>query len=181
MKRMIATIMALTLITGAAAGTGISGNALISPISASASETQADYAGRYTVDLKLMQYMSTDASMGNNAFEQSGVLVVNEDKSATLEIDLHSMQYLGRDGYLGSMKRVTEVTKYNKYGYPTEFSTVDAEVLDVYEGLYDSFNDPESEYVDANVVGKWYPKKVSIPVEVEISDGGSVKAVEDEY
>ena len=181
MKRTIAAIMALTLITGATVGTGFIGTDLIAPISASAAETQASYAGRYTVDLKLMQYMSTDASMGNNAFEQSGVLVVNEDKTATLEIDLHSLQYLGRDGYLGWMKRVTKVNTYNKYGAPTDYETVDAEILDVHEGVYDVFNDPDSSSVDENVAGKWYPKKLSIPVEVEIDDEGNVKAVEDEY
>ena len=181
MKRTIAAILALTLITGAGVGTSAVGADLIAPISASAAETQADYAGRYTVDLKLKQYMSEDDSMGNKAFEQSGVLVVNEDKTATLEIDLHSMKYLGKDGYLGSMKRVTEVTKYNKYGTPTEFSTVDADVLDVYEDIYDGFNKPESSAADANVVGKWYPKKLSIPVEVEIDKDGNVKAAEDEY
>lgn len=109
MKRTIAAIMALTLITGAKVGTGFIGTELTAPISASAAETQASYARRYTIDLKLMQYMSTDASMGNNAFEQSGVLVVNEDKTASLEIDLHFLQYLGRDGYIGWMKRVTKV------------------------------------------------------------------------
>ena len=30
--------------------------------------------------------------------------------------------------------------------------------------MYDSFNDPASEYVDANVEGKWYAKKLGIPL-----------------
>lgn len=180
MKRMIAAIMALTIVTGAAAATGVP-ETLISPVSASASETQADYAGRYTVDLKLMQYMSSDTSMGNNAFVQSGVLVVNEDKSAVLEVDLHSMKYLGKDGYLGKMQRITKVNTYNKYGTPIDFETVDAEVLEEYVDVYDDFNDPQSSYADANVVGNWYPKKLSIPIEVEIGDDGSVKIAEDEY
>lgn len=181
MKRMIATVMALTLITGTAVNASAASTNLNTSVSSGVVETQADYAGRYTVDLKLKQYMSEDDSMGNKAFEQSGVLVVNEDKTATLEIDLHAMQYLGRDGYLGSMKRVTNVTKYTKFNYPSEFSTVDAEVLDVYEGVYDGFNNPDSSTADANVAGKWYPKKISIPVEVEIDDDGNVKALEDEY
>ena len=180
MKRMIAAIMALAIVTGAGVGTSIPGTDLIAPVSASAADTQASYAGRYTIDLKLKQYMSEDDSMGNKAFEQSGVLVVNEDKTATLEIDLHSMQYLGKDGYLGKLKRVTKVNTYNKYGTPTDYETVDAEVLDVYEGIYDGFNNPESSAADANVVGQWYPKKLSIPVEVEIDKDGNVKAVEDE-
>ena len=56
----------------------------------------------------------------------------------------------------------------NKFHYPTEIEkTVDAVVLEEYTDIYDNFNNPDSDFVDPEVEGKWYPKKISIPIDFE--------------
>ena len=123
-------------------------------------------AGVYSINMQLLQFHSDEVSMGNASMNPEAHIVVNADGTANLEIDLHSMTYLEREGYLGWLKKVTEVISENKYQYPTEIETMDAKVLEEYIDLYDSFNDPKSEYADANVTGKWYPKKLSIPIDI---------------
>lgn len=123
-------------------------------------------AGKYSVNMTLMQFHSEEVSMGNASMNPLAHITVNTDGKATLEIDMHSLTYLNREGYLGWLKRVTKVISENKYQYPTEIETMDAKVLEEYIDLYDSFNDPKSEYADANVTGKWYPKKLSIPIDI---------------
>ena len=119
-------------------------------------------ASEYTVNIKLMQFHSEEVSMGNASMMPEAHIVVAPDGTAQLQIDMVSMTYLNKEGYLGWMKKVTEIVKENKYHFPTEIETVDAEILEEYTDVYDSFNDPASEYVDANVEGKWYAKKLGI-------------------
>jgi LPXTG-motif cell wall-anchored protein len=121
-------------------------------------------ASEYTVNIKLMQFHSEEVSMGNASMMPEAHIVVAPDGTAQLQIDMVSMTYLNKEGYLGWMKKVTEIVKENKYHFPTEIETVDAEILEEYTDVYDSFNDPASEYVDANVEGKWYAKKLGIPL-----------------
>ena len=182
MKRtMIAAVLALSLVSGVTAVTELP-DMMTASITAQASDKSeiAAHAGKYTLDVKLLQHMSDDESMGNGAFNQTATLVVEEDGTAYIEVGLHSMPYLDKVGYLGSMKLVTAITKTNKFGYPTEFETEDAEILEEYENVYDDFNLESSEYADSNVVGKWYPKRLAIPVEVQIDSDGNITGVPDE-
>ena len=131
-------------------------------ITAFAAETEA---GRYSVTMTLMQFHSDEVSMGNASMDPTAHITVNSDGTATLEIDMHSLTYLNREGYLGWMKKVTAITKENKFHYPTEYETEDVAVKEEYVDVYDDFNKAGSEYADKNVVGKWYPKVLSLPID----------------
>ncbi len=138
--------------------------AVFTGMTASAADIQTA-PGKYTVNIRLEQFGSDSLSMGNASMKNPATLIVDADGTSRIEIDMQSLKYLGRDGYLGQLRKVTKVISENKYHYPTEIETVDAEVLEEYVGVYDAFNDPDSTAADSNVVGKWYPKKLSIPVE----------------
>ncbi len=144
------------------------------------SEPIPDVSGKYTVSIELRQFGNEDLSMGNEAIVPEAVLVVSESGSATLEMDLKSLTYLGRDGYLGWMKKVTKVLSENNYHYPIEILTEDAAVLEEYENVYDNFNDPDSSYADTEVVNTWYPKKISIPVTIDIDASTGTISGEDD-
>ena len=116
------------------------------------------------MNIQLKQFGSDSLSMGNASMKNPAMLIVNADGTSRIEIDMQSLKYLGRDGYLGWLKKVTKVISENKYHYPTEIETEDAEVLEEFVDVYDMFNDPSSENADSSVVGKWYPKVLSMPV-----------------
>lgn len=163
-KKSVSVAVASLLLTS-----GVYGTIFVSPnnystasITASAAETDA---GRYSVNMTLMQFHSEEVSMGNASMNPEAHITVNTDGTATLEIDMHSMTYLNRDGYLGWMKKITNIIAQNKYFYPTEFETLDAVAKEEYTDVYDDFNNPNSEYVDSEVVGKWYPKVLSLPID----------------
>jgi hypothetical protein len=168
-RKIIAAAMAVTLTASAAISTSVNSFSDIA-ITANAVQESADYAGVYDVAIQLYNYSEDKVSMGNAALLQTAQLVVNEDKTASLEISFQSMVYLGQNGYLGEFRKVTNVTKTNKFGVPTEVETEPAKVLEEYTGVYDCFNNPEDTSRDENVVGKWYPKKVSIPIDVMIDE-----------
>lgn len=145
-------------------------------VMASAAEVQS---ASYTVNMTLMQFHSDEVSMGNASMNPQAHIKVNDDGTAVLEIDLKSMTYLGMDGYLGWLKKVMEVVSENKYHYPAEIKTVDAAAVEEYVDVYDGFNDPDSEFADEEVVGKWYPKKLSVPLELEYDDNGNLIGEDD--
>ena len=136
---------------------------ILTGITASAADVQT-VQGKYTVNIQLKQFGSDSLSMGNASMKNPATLIVNADGTSRIEIDMQSLKYLGRDGYLGWLKKVTKVISENKYHYPTEIETEDAEVLEEFVDVYDMFNDPSSENADSSVVGKWYPKVLSMPV-----------------
>lgn len=139
------------------------------PIAVTVSAAESD-AGKYTVNIQLMQFHSDELSMGNESMIPQAQIVVNTDGTASIEIDMVSLTYLNRDGYLGWLKRVTNIISENRFHYPTEFETENAVVLEEYENVFDEFNTPDSEYADAQVTGKWYPKKLSIPIDFDNRD-----------
>lgn len=171
-KRVVAF---LTAVMSVSASMYIPQNALnIIPdtaITASATESKAV---NYTVNMTLMQFQSDEVSMGNASMNSLAHIKVNDDGTAVLEIDMQSMTYLGMDGYLAWMKKVTEVVSENKYHYPTEIKTVDADAVEEYVDVYDIFNSPGSEFADEEVIGKWYPKKLSVPLEPEYDADGKL-------
>lgn len=166
MTRKSAAVMVSALLITAAAS-GILTNTLQvqnTTISVSAAELKS---GKYTVNIQLMQFHSDELSMGNESMIPQAQIVVNTDGTASIEIDMQSLTYLGRDGYLGWLKKVTKVISENRFQYPTEIETEDASVLEEYTDVYDAFNTPDSEYADTQITGKWYPKKLSIPINFE--------------
>ena len=177
-KKVLAAAIAITLTAGAAAGTSAFPFTDIAVTASAAQYENADYAGVYDVPIQLYNYTEDKASMGNAALLQTAQLVVNEDRTASLEVSFQSMVYLGQNGYLGKFSKVTDVTKTNKFGVPIEVKTEDANVLEEYTDVYDVFNDPDSDSADENVVGKWYPKKVSIPIDVTIDETGRISGVD---
>lgn len=177
-RKILAAAMAVTLTAGAAVSTPALPFVNIA-VTANAAQEAADYAGVYNVPIQLYNYSEDKASMGNAALLQAAQLVVNEDKTASVEISFQSMVYLGQNGYLGEFRKVTDVVKTNAFGVPTQVETESAKVLEEYTDVYDVFNDPSSDSADKNVVGKWYPKKVSIPVDVVIDEAtGKISGVD---
>lgn len=169
MTRKSAAVMVSALLITAAAS-GILTNTLQvqnTTISVSAAELKS---GKYTVNIQLLQFHSDELSMGNESMIPQASIVVNTDGTASIEIDMQSLTYLGRDGYLGWLKKVTKVISENRFQYPTEIETKDAAVLEEYTDVYDAFNTPDGEYADAQVTGKWYPKKLSIPIDFKNRD-----------
>ena len=131
-------------------------------IVAAAEET----SNEYTVNIQLMQFHSEGQSMGNASMNPEAHIVVKPDGSAEIQIDMVSLTYLGKQGYLGWLKKVTKIVKENEYQYPTEIETVNATVLEEYVDVYDDFNDPKSFSYDRVVGGKWYPKKLGLPIDL---------------
>ena len=168
-KRTVIAVMSLALaagMTGVAVNAATDRNHSVS-ITAAAEESAA---GKYSVNIQLMQFHSEELSMGNESMLPQAQIVVNTDGTSSIEIDMQSLTYLGRDGYLGWLKKVTKVISENRFQYPTEIETEDAAVLEEYTDVYDAFNTPDSEYADTQVTGKWYPKKLSIPIDFENRD-----------
>ena len=132
-------------------------------ISAAAEET----ASEYTVNIQLMQFHSEGLSMGNASMNPEAHIIVKPDGTAEIQIDMVSLTYLGKQGYLGWLKKVTKVLKENDFQYPTEIESVDANIIEEYVDVYDDFNKEKSKYADSNVVGKWYPKKLGIAINFE--------------
>lgn len=164
MKGIKTLAMAAALLVGGACVCPTSFYSKNTALSASAAESDTTV---YTVNITLMQFHSEGKSMGNESMIPQAHIIADSDGTAQLQIDMIPLTYLNRLGYLGSLKKVTTVLEENKYQYPTKIETLEAAVLEEYIYVYDSFNDPESEYADANVVGKWYPKKLSIPIDFE--------------
>ena len=164
LKRIKALALTTALLIGAGCVCPLSLYDDGTSFSASAAETNSTV---YTINITLMQFHSEGKSMGNESMIPQAHIVLDSDGTAQLQINMIPLTYLNRLGYLGSLKKVTTVLEENKYQYPTKIETLEAAVLEEYIDVYDSFNDPESDYADANVVGKWYPKKLSIPIDFE--------------
>lgn len=70
-----------------------------------------------------MQFQSDAVSMGNASMDPKAHIIVAPDGTENPKIDMHSLTYLGQDGYLGWMKKVTAIIFENKTHYPTEIET----------------------------------------------------------
>ena len=82
-------------------------------------------------------------------------------------MNFQSMKFAGMTGYLYKLKKVDmDTVEYNKYNYPVKYEASDATILEEYTDVYDLFNNKNSEYYDKNTEGNWYPKKLSIPIEL---------------
>ncbi len=148
--------------------------------------------GQYELPVALWKSTDDSYSMGNNSLEQTAVLTVNADSSATLELDFHTMSFSGFTGYLGYMKAIDkESIEFNRYGLPKTYSFLDTMSVTNWFEVNDSYNDPESDlfqnadaeklaklqglYADlkayneemGNTAGVWYPQKYEMKVDFE--------------
>lgn len=138
------------------------------PDSEDGGQDQNMEAGRYTVDVALWHATNNTLSMGNAALNPQGVIVVDKDGNMSLQMTFQSLNISGIEGYLYRMKKVDMSTVvYNQYHFPSSYEAEDAQILETFEGIYDSFNDPDSPSYDANTGGNEYPRIISIPIEPE--------------
>ena len=124
-------------------------------------ETIAD--GTYTINGVLRHAVQDQDSMGNTAVSKPMTLQVSGG-NCQLVLDLVPLTIrLGKkdfNGYLAEMLYYPDVDGR----VPTESDAASgAEILEQYDGVYDSYNDPENG-LDENVKGMIYPKKIAIPV-----------------
>ena len=124
-------------------------------------ETIAD--GTYTINGVLRHAVQDQDSMGNTAISKPMTLQVSGG-NCQLVLDLVPLTIrLGKkdfNGYLAEMLYYPDVDGR----VPTESDAASgAEILEQYDGVYDSYNDPENA-LDENVKGMIYPKKIAIPV-----------------
>lgn len=124
-------------------------------------ETVAD--GTYTINGVLRHAVQDQDSMGNTAISKPMTLQVSGG-NCQLVLDLVPLTVrLGKkdfNGYLAETLYYPDVDGR----VPTESDAASAsEILEQYDGVYDSYNDPENG-LDENVKGMIYPKKISIPV-----------------
>lgn len=124
-------------------------------------ETIAD--GIYTINGVLRHAVQDQDSMGNTAISKPMTLQVSGG-NCQLVLDLVPLTIrLGKkdfNGYLAEMLYYPDVDGR----VPTESDAASgAEILEQYDGVYDSYNDPENG-LDENVKGMIYPKKIAIPV-----------------
>lgn len=134
------------------------------PGTASAAEVQ-----EYNIPVTMQKYDNPeDKSMGNAALEQMGKVVVDENGNASLQLSFGSLTYLNQQGYLGWLNLVT----------PT--GATPATVIEEYTNVYDSFNDRNLDTYDSNLKSEWYPKTISIPVEAEYNESGTLIGVKED-
>ena len=157
------TVIALAALLVTAGMTGLPQNECRTGSTAIVAAAE-ESASEYTVNIQLMQFHSEGLSMGNASMNPEAHIIVKPDGTAEIQIDMVSLTYLGKQGYLGWLKKVTKVLKENDFQYPTEIESIAADVLEEYVDVYDDFNKEKSKYADSNVVGKWYPKKLGIPI-----------------
>ena len=123
------------------------------------------FEGTYSVPIRLVNATSDEDSMGNASMAQTGIVKVTDKGEVTLEMNFQSMKFAGMTGYLYKLKKVDmDSVVYNKYNYPTSYEAEDAAVLAEYTDVYDLFNNKSSDYYDKNTEGNWYPKTLSIPI-----------------
>lgn len=124
-------------------------------------ETVAD--GTYTINGVLRHAVQDQDSMGNTAISKPMTLQVSGG-NCQLVLDLVPLTIrLGKkdfNGYLAETLYYPDVDGR----VPTESDAASAsEILEQYDGVYDSYNDPENG-LDENVKGMIYPKKIAIPI-----------------
>ena len=160
-KQLISAAVAAAMITGAMGNFVIPVVPQIQSITASAASV-ADFKGTYNVPVTLINATTGGASMGNAALKQTGTLVIDDQGKATVNLEFHSLTIGSDEGYLGFLRKKTDA------GYK------DLDVIDRYIGIYDIYNTPGGQYTDNNVVGMWYPKTLSLPVDVTLDSNGKV-------
>lgn len=117
--------------------------------------------GIYNIPVHLWNATKDEASLGNQALQQTGKLVV-EEEGTYLYLKFVNMSFSGMEGYLMQLNKIENIV-FNKYGYPDSYDKVAAEVCSVYD-VVDEYNSEDS--TDENCAGKKYPKVIKIPVDM---------------
>lgn len=108
--------------------------------------------------------------MGNAALLQPMQVVVSTDKetgkiTATLRMEFGPLKTAGFTGYLAELNYFPG-WEGGESGYemPSSQTPVAATIESYYDGVYDSYNDPDNG-TDSNVKGKLYPHIMNLPLD----------------
>lgn len=121
--------------------------------------------GAYTVNGRMWHATSDQPSMGNASLVQP-MKVIRDGEHTTLQLAFVPLSTGLFTGYL-----------YQLYYFPNweddrtipyKETPVELEVTEYYEGVYDSYNDPQKG-LDAKAKGKLYPHYMTMPIEWEDS------------
>ncbi len=85
------------------------------PVSSSLTVSAASYTvqSKYKINISLMQFDNDEYSMGNGSMKSPATLVTDSSGNSHIEIEMQSMTYLGMEGYLGQLRKVTKVISEN--------------------------------------------------------------------
>ncbi len=128
--------------------------------------------GYYEIQAKMVHAsIKSQPSMGDAAIEKPLGVVIKNGKASlkisftSLTIKLGAIKY---KGYLGELNYLT----YSDDDVPTGSEAIYPTTVDEYYDEYDSFNDPQNgtDSYMMSLVEKRYPKKLSMPVEVNDSE-----------
>ena len=125
--------------------------------------------GTYTIDGRIWHAAANQASMGNAALKKPMKLIVSTDaqtgeKSYKLRMEYVPLTTSGFTGYLAGLNYFPNWEGGDTgYEMPSGETPVPADVESYYEGVYDSYNDPNTG-TDANIKGKEYPHYMTMPV-----------------
>ena len=126
------------------------------------------YDGVYNIDGRIWHAAQDQASMANSALAHPMQLVV-EDGKATLRMEYKSLTTsLGKTEFTGYLAKLYYFPEWDGASAPDDETPVETTTEEVYEDVYDAYNDPETG-TDANIKGQEYPKILSMPV--ELGDG----------
>lgn len=150
-RRGIITVAILSVLLG-----------IISPVMVCSSEENKITDGSYSISVALWNASADQTSMGNNALQQTGKLVVKDGK-AELYLKFMQMTFSGMTGYLSSIDLLEDIT-FNEFHYPEKYKLIPGTVHSYYNEV-DAFNGPDS--TDIHCAGKKYPKVVSVLVSLE--------------
>ncbi len=121
--------------------------------------------GTYSISGVLRHATQDQDSMGNKAIAKPLTLKVADGQS-TLVMDLVPLTIpLGKKEFAGYLAELVYFPDVSGDRPPDAGAAVGAELLSQYDGVYDSYNDPENG-LDENVKGMIYPKQIAIPVNV---------------
>lgn len=126
-------------------------------------KTKADAIldGEYTVSGRMWHATSDQPSMGNASLVQP-MKVIRKGDSTTLELEFVPLTTGLFTGYLYQLYYFPSWTDDSTIPYKE--TPVELDVTEYYEGVYDSYNDPQKG-LDAKAKGKLYPHYMKMPIE----------------
>ena len=117
--------------------------------------------GEYTISGRMWHATSDQPSMGNASLAQP-MKVIRKGNSTTLELEFVPLTTGLFTGYLYQLYYFPSWTDDSTIPYKE--TPVELDVTEYYEGVYDSYNDPQKG-LDAKAKGKLYPHYMKMPIE----------------
>lgn len=117
--------------------------------------------GEYTISGRMWHATSDQPSMGNASLVQP-MKVIRKGNSTTLELEFVPLTTGLFTGYLYQLYYFPSWTDDSTIPYKE--TPVELDVTEYYEGVYDSYNDPQKG-LDAKAKGKLYPHYMKMPIE----------------